>query len=116
MATLLEQAHPDEAVKPPEIRLHAIVFQRGEWWIGTCLEHIIPSQARTREALLSDIERMIRTYLRWSEEDGGEPFALVPRAPKRYWEMHRNGSVERIEVVVIRSAPAVSAVVELRAA
>jgi hypothetical protein len=115
MATLLDKAHQEDAVKRPEIRLHAVVYQRGEWWIGTCLERCIPSQARTREALVADLQRMIRAYLRWAEEEGAEPFASLPKAPKRAWDLYRDGSAERLEIVIHVDA-AVSPAIELRAA
>jgi hypothetical protein len=115
MATRLDQAHPEAAVNPSEIRLHAIVYQKGEHWLGTCLERCIPSQAPTREALLSDLQRMIRTYLRWAEEEGVEPFAQLPKAPKRAWDRYRDGSAERLEFVIHMDAAA-STAVELRAA
>ncbi len=113
MANNLQQ--PKAAANSSEIRLHAIVYQKGENWLGTCLERCIPSQARTREALVGDLERMIRAYLRLAEKEGGEPFAQLPRASKRVWDRYRDGSAERLEFV-IRLDAAASPAVELRAA
>ncbi|HEX4497549.1 MAG TPA: hypothetical protein VIE43_17880 [Thermoanaerobaculia bacterium] len=101
--------------QPSEIRLHAIVYQKGEHWLGTCLERCIPSQARTREALVQDLERMIRAYLRWASEEGAEPFSYLPRASKRSWDRYRDGSAERLEFVIHMDA-AINPAIELRAA
>jgi hypothetical protein len=110
------QTSPQEAPSPAsEIRLHAIVYQKGENWLGTCLEHVIPSQARTREALVEDLERMVRGYLRLAEKEGAVPFAQLPRASRRDWDLYRDGSVERLEFVIHLGAAA-SPAVELRAA
>jgi hypothetical protein len=105
------ETHP----QPAEIVLHAIVYQKGGNWLGTCLERCIPSQARTREALVGDLERMIRGYLRLAEREGAEPFAQLPRASRRDWDQYRDGSAERLEFVIHLDAAA-SPAVELRAA
>lgn len=115
MATILQQPQSEEAVKPSEIRLHAIVYQKGDHWSGVCLERCIPSFARTREALVADLERMIRAYLRWAKEEGAEPFSYLPKAPERAWDRYRDGSAERLEFVIHLDS-AVSPAIELRAA
>jgi hypothetical protein len=119
MAMLLDQG-PGQAFAgeaAAEILMHAVAYQHGEWWVGTCLERCIASQARTKEALLADLERMIQSYLRWAKEEGAEPFVSLPKTPKRAWDMYRNGSGERLEVVIRPTAPALNATaVELRAA
>jgi hypothetical protein len=103
-----------------EIRLHAAVYQKGEGedlrWVGICLEHIVWSKARTREAVLEDLQRQIQAYLRWGQEDGKEPFAHLPRATKRSWDKYRAGTAERFEFVIRPTPSPVLPVIELRAA
>ena len=113
--TILDPTCSDVTRSPRELRLHVVVYQKGDNWAGACLERVIWSQARTREALLSDLERMVRFHLRRAEKEGAEPFASLPRAPKSFWDRYNSGSAERLEVV-IHAEPAVSATVELRAA
>src|SRR4051794_2088711 len=114
MATILQQPQPKDATTPAQIRLRAVVFQRGEWWIGGCLEHAIGSQARTREALIADLERMVRFHLVMAAREGrAEPFARLPKSPKVYWSRYESGSGERLEVVIHAESAAI-ATVELR--
>jgi hypothetical protein len=116
MATLLDQAQQEDAVKLPEIRLHAVVFQRGEWWIAACLEHCFVTQARTEEALLADLERIIKTHIILERERGKEPFVSVPKAPKRFWQMYRDAAAHPLEALQVAGATEVRPIVELRAA
>jgi hypothetical protein len=117
MATLIQQQpHSEGATKPPEIRLHAIVFQRGEFWIATCLEHCFVTQARTEEALLADLERIIKAHILLEREHGKEPFLSVPRAPERYWEMYRQAASHPLADLQVGGAAEVRPIVELRAA
>jgi hypothetical protein len=117
MAPLLQQVQPQDDAQPAgEIRLRAVVFQSGEWWVGGCLEHAIGSQARTREALIADLERMVRFHIEMAAREGrADPFGRLPKSPKSYWERYNSGNGERLEVV-IHAEPADSATIELRAA
>jgi hypothetical protein len=117
MARLLQQVQPQDAAQPAgEIRLRAVVFQSGEWWVGGCLEHAIGSQARTREALIADLERMVRFYLERAEDKGeAEPFAAIPKGIKSLWRRYDSGDGERL-TVVIHAPSATAATVELLAA
>ncbi|HEX4495294.1 MAG TPA: hypothetical protein VIE43_06465 [Thermoanaerobaculia bacterium] len=101
---------------PREIRLRAVIVHRGEWWVGGCLEHAIGSQARTREALIADLERMVRFHLQRAEDKGlAEPFAAIPQSPKVFRELYESGAGERL-AVVIHPSPSATATVELLAA
>jgi hypothetical protein len=112
----LDSAPTATAPQSSEIRLHAVVFQRGEWWVGGCLEHAIGSQARTREALIADIERMVRFHLQRAEEKGQtEPFALIPRSPKVFRRIYDSGAGERLQMLIHPKSSA-TATIELLAA
>jgi hypothetical protein len=71
-----------------EETIHAVAFHHGEWWIVQCLEYDIATQARTLDELLVEAERILVGYLIVGEKENREPFASVPRAPKRFWEMY----------------------------
>jgi hypothetical protein len=119
MATILQQSQSQDAAQPAEIRIRAAVYQREEGeekrWGGMCLEYAIFSMAKTREALLADLERMIRFYLRWAEREGTEPFASVQKAPKQAWDMYSSGAAEQLEFVIRAGATFSASTVELRA-
>ncbi|HEY0554884.1 MAG TPA: hypothetical protein VGG20_11500 [Thermoanaerobaculia bacterium] len=116
MATLFQETQPEGTAKPSEIRLHAVVFKRGEWWIAACLEHCFVTQARTEEALLADLERIIKAHILLEMEHGKEPFVSVPRAPERYWEMYRQAASHPLADLQVGGAAEVRPIVELRAA
>lgn len=75
-----------EAVTHLEIR--AILFQEIGWWVAQCLEYDIAVQARTKEALLHELERILIGYILVGQKKGRLPFQGMPPAPRRYWEMY----------------------------
>jgi hypothetical protein len=40
-------------------RLDAVIFKRGDWWIGQCLQHDIGAEARTPKQIVYELERAI---------------------------------------------------------
>ena len=106
----------EESSAPSELRLHAVVRQKGEWWLVVCLEHCFVTQARTEEALLADLQKIIQTHIVLEKERGREPFVSVPRAPERYWEMYREAAGHPLEALQVAGAAEVHPIVELRAA
>jgi hypothetical protein len=74
-----------------KIRLHAVVFKRGEWWIGQCLQYDIGAEAKTSKQIRRELERAIVAHIAVSLENGLEPFKGIPAAPDRYWKMFEEG-------------------------
>ena len=72
-----------------ENRIHAVAFQHGEWWVAQCLEYDIATQARTLDDLLLEVERILFAHVVVAKKEGIEPFASIPKAPKRFWQMYR---------------------------
>jgi hypothetical protein len=79
-------------------KIHAIVFRDGEWLVAQCLEYDIATQARDLKGLFYEVERILAAHVLIADRDGAEPFAGIPRAPKRFWEMYK-GAAARIEPV-----------------
>lgn len=75
--------------------IQAVVFQRDEWWIAVCLDNGLATQARTREAIGPELQRLLRVQIRATRQHGLPPFAALPKAPDKYWRMfeNRNGGV-----------------------
>lgn len=74
--------------KSPTYLLRAVVFQNGQRWIAQCLEYDIATQADSPGALLYELERILVAHVLVAEKNGQEPFAGLPRAPERFWEMY----------------------------
>jgi hypothetical protein len=74
-------------------RLRVVIFQEGTWRCARCLEYDIGTQARTQEALLRDLTRMIVGHIALSIRHGLRPFATVGPAPKKYWEMFKRSKL-----------------------
>ena len=91
-----------EASKPSsESKIHVVVFPRGEWLIAQCLEYDIATRARLSEGftgLRHEVERILAVHILGARREGSEPFANIPKAPKRFWEMYKDASV-RLEPV-----------------
>ena len=74
------------------LHLSAVVFRRGEWYIGQFLEHDIATQARSYEDLLRDMRRILVAHVTIAREGGGTPFEKIPPAPRRYWQLFEEGA------------------------
>ena len=68
---------------------HAVAFKNGDWWVAQCLEYDIATQARTLDALLYELDRILVAHFLVAEEEGLEPFADIPQAPQRFWQMYK---------------------------
>lgn len=69
--------------------IRAVAFREGAWWVAQCLEYDIATQAKSLEALVYEVERILAAYFVVAEREGLEPFQNIPKAPKRFWEMYR---------------------------
>ncbi|HEY2289710.1 MAG TPA: hypothetical protein VGM86_03310 [Thermoanaerobaculia bacterium] len=81
---------------PPDAvyKLHAVVFRHGEWLIAQCLEHDITVQARSNAELYYEVKRILVAHLIRADDTGAEPFAHIPKAPKRFWLMYKEAQME----------------------
>lgn len=79
-----------------DMELRAVIFKRGAWWIGQCLEHDIGAEAKTIKQIGYELELAIVAHLAVSVANHLEPFKGIPQAPARYWRMFEEGlTVER---------------------
>jgi hypothetical protein len=69
--------------------IRAVVLKSGSNWVAQCLEYDIATQARTLDALLVELERILVAHFVVAEKEGLEPFADIPKAPRRFWEMYQ---------------------------
>jgi hypothetical protein len=69
--------------------VRAVAFKNGQNWVAQCLEYDIATQAKTLDALLYELERIVVAHL-FVTDGEDSPFAGLPKAPKRFWEMYRN--------------------------
>jgi hypothetical protein len=96
--------------------IHAVIFRNGEWWVAQCLEYDIATQARELRDLLNEVERIVAAHILVADKDGMEPFANLPKAPKRFWQMYKNATA-RVEPIRPAEFPAAHhPPLELRAA
>jgi hypothetical protein len=72
--------------------LQAVIFKRGGWWIGQCLQHDIGAEARTPKQVGYELERAIVAHIAVALENGVEPFNGLAEAPRRYWKMFDEGA------------------------
>ena len=73
-----------------EHTIRAVVFKNGKTWIAQCLEYDIATQAISIDMLLYELERILVAHLLVADEEGlPQPFADIPKAPRRFWEMYK---------------------------
>jgi hypothetical protein len=71
----------------PTYKISAILFEREDAWVAQCLEYDITAQADSLPNLYYELERVLVGHIVISEENGEEPFELLPAAPQEYWQM-----------------------------
>jgi hypothetical protein len=76
----------------PDYKLHAVVFQDGDWWVAQILEHNLATAARELQAIPSELERFLTVQIVGSLEAGVEPFGDLPRAPQRFWDLYEQAT------------------------
>src|SRR5438094_297263 len=76
-------------VKP--IKVRAVIFKEGDWWVGQYLEYDIAAQAKTVNDLIYELQRTLVAHIVINKKEGREPFANLEQAPKRYWNMFYQG-------------------------
>jgi hypothetical protein len=72
---------------PVEQLIRTVSFKEGDWWVAQCLDVDIAAQAKTERDLCYEIGRLLVGRILASEKLGVEPFASLPPAPRRYWDM-----------------------------
>jgi hypothetical protein len=100
-----------------ELKIHTLVFRSGEWLIAQCLEYDIATQARDFRALLLEVQRILTAQIVVADHEGVDPFADIPKAPKRFWQMYKDATarLEPIQDIEIPLAGSQRPILEFRA-
>jgi hypothetical protein len=70
------------------LRVRAVVFKEADWWCAQCLEYDIATQAKSLPELKAEIQHTLTIHLEMAAARGHEPFAYLPKAPDRYFQMY----------------------------
>lgn len=76
------------------IHLRVVVFREGDSWIAQCLEHDICSQASSVTELHTRFVRTLFANVAVCIELGREPLQGIGAAPRRYWDMFEQSTIE----------------------
>lgn len=87
------------------LEIRAVLFQEIGWWVAQCLEYDIAVQARTVEALLHELERVLVGYILLGQKKGRLPFQGMPSAPQRYREMYERAKPVEKDLPSFAAAP-----------
>lgn len=74
------------------LSIRAVVYRDRGWWVAQCLELDLGASAKTREALPQKLASVLRVQILADLDCGKRPFQDLPKAPKRFWDMHANGT------------------------
>lgn len=72
---------------PDEHVIRTVLFKEGDWWVAQCLDVDIAAQARSERDLYYELGRLLVGRILAGEKLGVDPFASLPPAPRRYWDM-----------------------------
>jgi hypothetical protein len=70
-----------------DLKVSAVVFQEGDWWVIQCLEYDIATQVRHLTEIPQQFRSLLRAQIEANAECGVPPFHGFSRAPRRFWEM-----------------------------
>lgn len=75
-------------------QIRAVIVKEGDWYVAQCLEHDITAQAKSLTDLYHEVQRVLATHVAIALSKDEEPFADIPAAPKRYWDMFEAGEID----------------------
>jgi hypothetical protein len=93
--SLLEELMTEHGIK-------VVAFKEGDWWVAQCLDYDIATQARTLPDLVGEVERILMAHWAVGAQEGVEPFANLPRAPRRFWELYE---AARLKIEPVAPSP-----------
>lgn len=73
-------------------RLKILLFTEGSTWIAQCLQFDITAQADSHPKALERLEVLFWAQHYLDVQAGRAPFSAALKAPKRYWEMFKQGT------------------------
>jgi hypothetical protein len=88
--------------RPKKIRV--LVFQEGQWLCARCLEHDLVVQARNVTDLYSQLSRILMGHIAVRRAHRLQPFADLPRAPRKFWDMYRGSKIPLPPLVLSHDA------------
>jgi hypothetical protein len=81
--------------------IRVVSFQEGPWLVAQCLDVDIAAQGKTEDELLYQLTRLLVGRIMAAEEFGiDDPFAKLPRAPQKYWDMFNAATSPSAKVVL----------------
>lgn len=75
-------------------RFRVVVFREDDWWVAQCLEHDLATNARSLSDLVYEVERALVSQIAVNAGSDVDPFAGIPKAPRKYWKMFEEATVE----------------------
>jgi hypothetical protein len=76
---------------------HVIFFSDRGWWVAQCLERNLATASKDPRELCGKLETVLRVQIEADREAGVEPFAALPQAPRRFWQMFQAAKPWRLE-------------------
>lgn len=75
-----------------EIKIRAVVFREGDWWIAQFLEYGLVTARKRLEDIPAEIRRVLTVQVLGSLARGIEPFSGLRPAPRRFWKMYEQAT------------------------
>ena len=85
--------------------IRVVQFREGSWLVAQCLEVDIAAQAKTESDLLYQLSRLLVGRVLASEKLGVDPFATLPPAPKRYWDLYSEATSQMAKILPFIPVP-----------
>ncbi len=76
---------------------HVVFFQDRGWWVAQCLERNLAMASKDPKELPGKLEAVLKVQIEADKEAGIEPFAALPQAPRRFWQMFQAAQLWRLD-------------------
>lgn len=73
-------------------RLKILLFTEGSTWIAQCLQIDITAQAHSHTKALDRLSILFWAQHYLDQQANRLPFSAIQKAPKRYWDMFKQGT------------------------
>jgi hypothetical protein len=72
--------------------LRVVVFEDRGWWVAQCLEYDLCTSSKNLKDLPRQIASQLRLQVALDRKSGRQPFAALPQAPEKYWDLYEQAT------------------------
>lgn len=86
-----------------EDTVHVLMMEdkKSGYWSAQCLEYDIAAQAKSLNAIVDEVERILNCHLVYAAKHNTKPFGNLKSAPAPFWKMYWDATTEKSRTVKV---------------